>query len=545
MHTAAIPPDSGLRVAPTGTAGTIRLDTAYNQRLRTRVLADSTLAGPDSKVEVQHDSAKAFEDGKNQNMTVVGDYDVSIPHTLMKQFDGKNGHAKVAPLVFLRPTDVSDAWFILNLLSAVPFLSSLSYAHTMEILEIANVELYSTGEIVVPGSRRPDILCVFWEGTCIAKQIGGTDGECEETTTVWHAGDWTGPVSLQPDICRSAHSVDGKELGDIVALSREGVKVIVLKMKDMVRILKNGSKLFRKYFALMEDKEENRDQMSMANLRYSLQDAVEGSSELLEVIECNSVLRNLTAMQKRYLESLAEGPRFFQPFAPMWKVGDPVDYAYLIVSGSATIGKKAPPKMPMGRMGRRGSTGAISMSALAAIQESEDNSRTQKQSLGPLVNFEGDKLLQNVHPNSEYARLELGLRIRAEEMEDNGANGSMSEVERRRARAIQTHRDKFANKVLARLYSRRAFTENLIFSRGSFLTDTLRMVSGDLANISKAGAMRSSLSHAGGDHHCHTSNIVAGPQGCVVMVFPRSTLVPFLDSNPGVLLCLLGTQVVI
>ena len=39
--------------------------------------------------------------------------------------------------------------------------------------------------------------------------------------------------------------------------------------------------------------------------------------------------------------------------------------------------------------------------------------------------------------------------------------------------------------------------------------------------------------------------MMAGPEGCVAIVFPRSSLVPFLDASPGVLLSLLGTQVVV
>jgi hypothetical protein len=38
---------------------------------------------------------------------------------------------------------------------------------------------------------------------------------------------------------------------------------------------------------------------------------------------------------------------------------------------------------------------------------------------------------------------------------------------------------------------------------------------------------------------------MAGLGGCVVLIFPRATLVSFLDMNPGVLLGLLGTQVVV
>ena len=43
----------------------------------------------------------------------------------------------------------------------------------------------------------------------------------------------------------------------------------------------------------------------------------------------------------------------------------------------------------------------------------------------------------------------------------------------------------------------------------------------------------------------HSSNVIAGSQGCVVMIFPRASLLPFLDTNPGVLLSLLGTQVIV
>jgi hypothetical protein len=108
-------------------------------------------------------------------------------------------------------------------------------------------------------------------------------------------------------------------------------------------------------------------------------------------------------------------------------------------------------------------------------------------------------------------------------------------------------RDRFANKVLARLYARGAYTPGLVFSRGHLLSDTSRMVSGNLSHIN-AGRQKSkrSISHShSGDHHLHTSNMVAGTEGCRVMIFPRQSMVQFLDGNPGVLLSLLGTQVVV
>ena len=65
------------------------------------------------------------------------------------------------------------------------------------------------------------MLCVFWEGTCVEKG-GSEDGS---NPTVWHAGDWTGPLSLQPDANQSATSAPGETPKDIIAVPKEGVKV--------------------------------------------------------------------------------------------------------------------------------------------------------------------------------------------------------------------------------------------------------------------------------------------------------------------------------
>jgi hypothetical protein len=43
----------------------------------------------------------------------------------------------------------------------------------------------------------------------------------------------------------------------------------------------------------------------------------------------------------------------------------------------------------------------------------------------------------------------------------------------------------------------------------------------------------------------NSTTLIVGQSGCAAWVFPRSTLMPFLEANPGILLSLLGTQVVI
>jgi hypothetical protein len=117
----------------------------------------------------------------------------------------------------------------------------------MEVLEIAHVELFCADEIVIAADKRPEVLCVVWEGTLVERdcdeqesrlldaasdQTSNTSSDmenssrsCKDTVTVWHAGDWTGPVALQPDFDRSADKSSRVRPRDIVAVSREGVKV--------------------------------------------------------------------------------------------------------------------------------------------------------------------------------------------------------------------------------------------------------------------------------------------------------------------------------
>ena len=146
-----------------------------------------------------------------------------------------------------------------------------------------------------------------------------------------------------------------------------------------------------------------------------------------------------------------------------------------------------------------------------------------------------DKLIK-VSPNSEYARLEVALQLRVEEVETEEFDQEFLPREER----MRNARDRFANKVLSRLYARDAYTAGIVFSRGHFLSDTSRMVSESLAFIQGKSSCEFRE-----NFHYHTSNIAAGEDGCVVMVFPRESLVSFLDAHPGVLLSLLGTQAVV
>lgn len=132
---------------------------------------------------------------------------------------------------------------------------------------------------------------------------------------------------------------------------------------------------------------------------------------------------------------------------------------------------------------------------------------------------------------------------------------------------LKSTKDRFANKVLCRLSNKRSIASGLIFSRGHFLGDIAKMVEGllsssnegELGEDSENGLTQFSfgdteelsldtmtLHELDRNHHTvHNSTLAAGKDGCVVMVLQKASLLPFLDAHPGLLLSLLGTQVVV
>ena len=107
-------------------------------------------------------------------------------------------------------------------------------------------------------------------------------------------------------------------------------------------------------------------------------------------------------------------------------------------------------------------------------------------------------------------------------------------------------------------------TNNLIFSRGTFLGDVSKMVAKRLHSSEKGNrADDHDLGYGYGEEttnienemiiqegegdniDLHSSTLAAGKDGCVVVVFPKVSLITFLDEYPGLLLSLLGTQVMI
>lgn len=230
----------------------------------------------------------------------------------------------------------------------------------MEVLETARVDAYCHNDIVVPSSRRGQLLCVVWEGTCVERDKRMTklnlgdkppnlalieEEEQEEPSTsmtVWHAGDWTGPIALQPDKRLSGESDQAANM-DIVAMSTEGVKVITVEFAALHNVLVTGSPLYRKY---LERRKQQQRRLSYAEgimesslcaaTQKLLSDCLQ-TLNVLDLLDQNSALRKLSAVQKRHLECLAEGPVAFNPGERLWRSGAPVDNAYLVVAGTASF----------------------------------------------------------------------------------------------------------------------------------------------------------------------------------------------------------------
>jgi len=553
---------------------------------------------------------------------------------------------------------------------------SLSYASTMEVLETARVDAYCTHDVVVPASRRRDVLVVVWEGTCMERKKSRNirlgmpdfrtldtiaDGEPEpkkRPLSVWYAGDWTGPRSLQPDKYLSGDS-HTSESHDVVAMSSEGVKVITIEFKSLHTILRTGSPLYRQYLQRKSHHPVVADVIPRSaqvpeNLLSSLR-----RMNVVELLDSNSALRKLSAVQKRHLESLAEGPVYFGPGQRLWRAGAAVDKAFLVVAGTVSF---------VPRRRNAGSVGVGSQRVVQRQQVVDDGKTLQKSvSIGEAMRMDAAKAIQELGPSmreddtgsnmsgnepekfeltsdnrdvsfqdvfcrrgvqtsltdgDDYAILSRGLQKRADAAQKrvsrwsastdasfdapifdladsqssiegetttsmdhlqfldnpisilNGDNsrGSIDAPSRSLLRR-RSSRDRFANKVLGRLYSRRAFTAGLVFSRGHFLGDVSKMVAGNLSSefdknedddfegeygfgeVNRERRVRRADSTHGidsvihereGDEQVvHSSTLAAGKEGCLVLYFPKASLIPFLDEYPGLLLSLLGTQVVV
>ena len=145
VHTAKLPEGCDLKAAPTGCAGTIRLD--------------SQMYGGGSKPGAtrSHNNSFIMEEagfvlnGQEEYETISEEVTIPQKKEVAKHKVKNRGRTGVAssvfagtglgndgpPLVALRLSSSTDAWFILNLLSAVPFISRyVIYFYKLIVVEL-------------------------------------------------------------------------------------------------------------------------------------------------------------------------------------------------------------------------------------------------------------------------------------------------------------------------------------------------------------------------------------------------------------------------
>lgn len=456
-----------------------------------------------------------------------------------------------------------------------------------------------------------------------------------EGKAVWYAGDWTGPRILQPEKRLSGDSTSSRT-HDIVAMSPEGVKVIMVDFNSLQNILRNGSSLYRRYHLSLSQQHSCKIPSTIvASTASTFKNAVRNLN-VVELLESNTGLRKLTAIQKRHLECLVEGPEVYTPGQRLWRTGSVVEKAFIVVAGTVSF---VPKRRHAGSAGQN-----LKVQNHRVKQTQETNSTTSAENIGEAMRNDavkavrelqatlpmdmddnesegagrtrrhGGSLSNSFADNPDYQRLRKGLEKWAERQEQG------ADIQRRRGSSCSDHspdvslhdlcnasevpdegkietrressgvsesntplapaddsqrqlsKNRFANKVLGRLYNRRAFATGLVFSRGHFLGDIEKMVEGLLSSsnsytendetyrysdtleqfgFGKDGdsmsldAMTIQEMEMGHNTPAHSSTLAAGKDGCVVLILPKASLIPFLDAHPGLLLSLMGTQVLV
>ena len=115
--------------------------------------------------------------------------------------------------------------------------------------------------------------------------------------------------------------------------------MITIEFANLHVILQSGSPLYRKYLARKKQQAATDSDVAIKDESAALQMQKEAMRNLhiIELLDNNSSFRKLSAVQKRHLESLAEGPVYYAPGQRLWLSGQSVDKAFIIVAGTVAF----------------------------------------------------------------------------------------------------------------------------------------------------------------------------------------------------------------
>ena len=113
--------------------------------------------------------------------------------------------------------------------------------------------------------------------------------------------------------------------------------MIVVDFSSLDRILKNGSSMYRKYQISLSQEHTCTIPPSVQEKASRVFENAVKNLNVIELLDSNTGLRKLTAVQKRHLECLVEGPTVYAPGQRLWRTGSIVDKAFIVVAGTVSF----------------------------------------------------------------------------------------------------------------------------------------------------------------------------------------------------------------
>lgn len=111
----------------------------------------------------------------------------------------------------------------------------------------------------------------------------------------------------------------------------------MIDFASLHRILNSGSVLYQKYqISLSQTHSCTIPDTIQGKMHDVFKHAVKNLN-IIELLDSNTGLRKLTAVQKRHLECLVEGPSVYAPGQRLWRTGSLVDKAFIVVAGTVSF----------------------------------------------------------------------------------------------------------------------------------------------------------------------------------------------------------------
>lgn len=158
VHSSKIPDEFDLRKAPTGTAGTLRLDEIQNNG------SERKMARCGVSTYVNNNAVQNIDDvdlAWNNSGSEYTDSEGGMVKDEAKRNSIVSGKKSKVPLVSMRPSSNTDSWYMLNLLQAVPFLTryvmekayTLSCFREIDVIRLLTAQFYLVFEVYLTHLR--------------------------------------------------------------------------------------------------------------------------------------------------------------------------------------------------------------------------------------------------------------------------------------------------------------------------------------------------------------------------------------------------------